>query len=129
MSSGRTPQPGHMGSDTDDPGPVGEASWRRRTGKTSFRAPGTSAVRIVSRQIANGRVSLSLSLSRSLKISFPAQSFVSRLRYRFAPVLHIWIPPFLYFCFVLSGRRRGYGEQHTLIWHEGGIFRPKMKKN
>jgi hypothetical protein len=31
------------------------------------------------------------------EITFPAHSFVSRLKYRLAPVLQIWIPPFCIF--------------------------------
>ena len=97
MASGRTPQPGHRSSDPGDPGTVGEASWRRRTGKTTFRLPGASALGVVSSQIANGRISL------SLKILFPAQSCVTRSKYRLAPVLHICIPPFCIFVFLVGG--------------------------
>src|SRR3990170_9038064 len=37
------------------------------------------------------------SLSLSLKLSFPAQSFISRLKYGLALVRHIWIRPFVFF--------------------------------
>jgi hypothetical protein len=71
------------------------------------------------------------SLSLSIKISFPAQSFVSRSKHRIEPVHHIWIPPLSNFCccFVMLWRRRGDGEQeHTLLLHDGDIFPPKMTK-
>jgi hypothetical protein len=58
IASVRTPRPGHRGSDPGDRGPVGGASWRRRPGKATFRVPGASALRVISSQIANGRVSL-----------------------------------------------------------------------
>jgi hypothetical protein len=50
------------------------------------------------------RPDLSLSLYLSIKISFPAQSFVSRSKHRLAPVHHIWIPPFSIFFVVLLCR-------------------------
>jgi hypothetical protein len=73
------------------------------------------------------RPHLSLSLSRS--ISFPAQSFVSRKKYRLAPVHHISIPPFIIFLFCYGGRRGGDGEQQYILFcHAVEIFPPKMTK-
>jgi hypothetical protein len=77
------------------------------------------------RRLKRDRISLSLSLS----ISFPAQSFVSRKKYRLAPVHHISIPPFIIFLFCYGGRRGGDGEQQYILFcHDVEIFPPKMTK-
>ena len=126
IASGRTSQPRQRGSDPCDPGPVGEASWRRRTGRATFRVPGASALRVVSSQIANDRLSLSL----SLKLSFPAQSFVSRLKYRLALVHHIWIRPFLFFVLSCRGDAVAMVNNNTPNFGMTVRFsRPKCRKN
>jgi hypothetical protein len=68
------------------------------------RLPSASRARpqYVSSQ-AKSQTATYISVSLSLKISFPAQSFVSRSKYRLPPVHHIWIPPFSIF-FVLLCR-------------------------
>ena len=91
---------GQRGSNPGGHGPVGEALWRPRPGETTFRVPGASALRALSSKTANDRLSL------SRKISFPAQSSVSRSKYRLAPVPHIRIPPILYFLFCYAGEMR-----------------------
>src|SRR3989337_1328569 len=103
MASGRTTQTGQRGSYAGGHGPVGEATWRRRPGKTTFRIPGASAVRVVSSKIANSHIYLGLSLSLS-------QNFVSRPKFRVpleipSPARSSYLDPSLqyFFCFVMTG--------------------------
>jgi hypothetical protein len=111
-----------MGSDPGVHGPVGEAWWRPRPVKTTLRVPGTSAPRVVSNETANDRISLSLSLS----ISFPAQSLVSRSKYRLACVHHNSIPPIIIFCFVMAGGAAATVNNNTTYFGTTWIFsRPK----
>ena len=53
MASGTTPRRGQRGSDA---GTAGEASWIWRPGRATSRVLGASALRVISRQIASGRI-------------------------------------------------------------------------
>ena len=57
------------------------------------------------------------------KVSSPARNILSCPFFLFGSI------PFVFFCFVLLGRRRGHGELlHTVFWHECESFPPKITK-
>jgi hypothetical protein len=78
---------------------------------------------------AKSQPSLSLSLSLSSfrflpKVSSPSRNMVSRPLFIFG-----YIPRICIYFFML-GRRRGNGVQQRIqFWHDGGISRPKWRKN
>jgi hypothetical protein len=79
------------------PAPVHQISSRARI---KYRP--ASALRVLTSKTADDRLSRSL----SLKISFPAQSFVSRSSYSSRAVHRIRIPPICIFLFCYAGETR-----------------------
>jgi hypothetical protein len=111
-----------MGSDPGVHGPVGEAWWRPRPGKTTLRVPGTSAPRVVSNETANDRISLCLNFVSRPKFRVPLEIPTHGRSSYFDPAHY-------YFLFCYGGRRGGDGEQqYNLLWHDVDIFPPKMTK-
>jgi hypothetical protein len=133
VASGRTTGRLHRGSYPGGPGPVGEASRRRRPGRTTSRVRDVSGPRAVPREptFTGFRSPCRSDRSRPVreeisffppKVSSPALNHVSR------PCFIFGSAPFVD-SFFMAGGRRGNGEQlHTLFWHYVEIFPPIMAK-
>jgi hypothetical protein len=96
---------------------------RRGGGRDPGRPPSASRARP---HHASSRTKPQTTASLSLSISFPAQSLVSRSKYRLACVHHNSIPPIIIFCFVMAGGAAATVNNNTTYFGTTWIFsRPK----